>query len=82
MQTVKIELEDKLYKSIVASGINIQERLQEMLYDLVDDGYPSIATKEAEKKVSDAVDRYKNGTGEYLDHSEYLKEMEQFSTNL
>lgn len=82
MQTVKIELEDKLYKSIVARGINIQERLQEMLYDLADDGYPSITTQEAEKKVSDAVDRYKNGTGEYLDHLEYLEEMEQFSKNL
>jgi hypothetical protein len=29
---------------------------------MVDDGYPSIGTEEAKKRVGDAVERYKNGT--------------------
>jgi polyhydroxyalkanoate synthesis regulator phasin len=58
MQTLKIELEDGVYQNIVHSGIDIQEKVKEFLFDLVDDGYPAITTQEAKKRVSDAVKRY------------------------
>ena len=60
MQTLKIELEDSVYQNVVQSGIDIQEKVKEFLFDLVDDGYPAITTQEAKKRVSDAVNRYKN----------------------
>ena len=82
MQTIKIELEDNIYQNILDSGVNIQEKLKEMAYDLIDDGYPSLSTKEAKKRVSDGVNRYRDGTGEYVNHNDYLKEIEKFSQSL
>ena len=35
------------------------------MYDLLDDGYPAISEDEAKQRVSNAVDRYRNGTGVY-----------------
>lgn len=71
MQTLKIELEDGVYQSIVQSGIDIQGLLKDFLFDLVDDGYPAITKDEAKKRVSDAVQKYKDGTGLYLNTQEY-----------
>ena len=65
MQTIKIEIDDNLYYSIVDSGINIQEKLKDVMYDLIDDGYPAISTQEAKKRVFDSVQRYKSGSGKY-----------------
>jgi hypothetical protein len=47
---ITIKLEDSLYKNIIDNGINIQDKLKEMLYDLVDNGYPAILTKKAKKE--------------------------------
>jgi len=71
MQTLKIELEDNVYQNIIHSGIDVQEKIKEFLFDLVDDGYPAISTEEAKKRVSDAVNRYEDGTGVYLNEEEY-----------
>jgi len=71
MQILKIELEDSVYQNVLQSGIDIQEKVKEFLFDLVDDGYPAINTQEAKKRVADAVNRYKNGTGIYLNEEEY-----------
>lgn len=59
MHTIELELEDNLYQNIVKSGIDVQSKFKEFLFDLVDDGYPAISTEEAKKRVSDAVDRYR-----------------------
>ena len=82
MQTIKIEIEDNIYKKIVDSGINIQENIKDMLYDLVDDGYPAISFEEAKKRVKDAVEEYRSGKGEYLSPQEYEKEMSNFLETL
>jgi len=60
MQTLKIELEDSVYQNVLQSGIDIQEKVREFLFELVDDGYPAITTQEAKKRVSDAINRYEN----------------------
>ena len=58
MQTIKLQLEDSLYENILNSGIDVQAKFKEFLFDLVDDGYPSITTEEAKKRVSEAVEDY------------------------
>ena len=62
MHTIKLQLDDNLYEDITQSGIDIKEKFKEFLMDFVDDGYPSISTNEAKKRVSEAVEDYqKNG---------------------
>ena len=62
MHTIKLQLDDNLYEDITQSGIDIKEKFKEFLMDFIDDGYPSISTKEAKKRVSEAVEDYqKNG---------------------
>lgn len=62
MQTIHLQIQDNLYEQLIKSGVNIQEKFNEVLYDMLDDGYPSISTQEAKKRVADAVEQYKNGT--------------------
>ena len=61
MQTIKIEIEDDIFEDLKDSGINIQKKVKEFLYSLNDDGYPSIGTKEAKRRVKEAVERYRRG---------------------
>jgi hypothetical protein len=71
MQTIELKIPDNIYNQLSKSGIDIKQRLQDTIYDLLDDGYPSISINEATKRVSDAIHRYTNGTGEYLDSDDY-----------
>lgn len=83
MQTIKIEIEDNLYQNIVDSGINIQEKLKDMVYDLIDDGYPSLSTQEAKKRVSDAVERYESKRGIYKPYdNNFTKKINQYIDSL
>lgn len=68
MQTLQFQVQDDVYQDILDRGIDIQSRFKEFLYDLRDDGFPSISTEEAKKRVVDAVDSYKNGTMETMSH--------------
>ena len=58
MQTIKLQLEDNLYKNILNSGIDIQAKFKEFLFELVDDGYPFVTTQEAKDRVGNAVEDY------------------------
>ena len=60
MHTIKLQLDDNLYEEIAQSGIDIKEKFKEFLMDFVDDGYPAISTEEAKKRVTNAVNRYRN----------------------
>jgi polyhydroxyalkanoate synthesis regulator phasin len=82
MQTLKIELEDSMYQNVVQSGIDIQGKVKEFLFDLVDDGYPAITKDEAQRRVSEAIQRYKNGTGTYLNEQEYDTHINSYMENL
>ena len=70
MQTLKIELEDSMYQNIVHSGVDIQAKVKEFLFDLVDDGYPAISTEEAKKRVSDAVQRYRTNPESFTEFTD------------
>jgi hypothetical protein len=64
-------------------GIDIHSKVKEYIRHLTDVyDYPAISTKEAKKRVADAVERYKSGTGEYFTQDEYEKEMEKFFRTL
>ncbi|MDX9743849.1 MAG: hypothetical protein RBT59_08540 [Arcobacteraceae bacterium] len=76
MQTIHLQVQDSLYEQLIQSGVNIQEKLNDFLYEIVDDGYPSIGNEEAKKRVSDAVQRYKDGTGVYTSFDgEYISKL-------
>ena len=82
MQTIKIELEDHIYKKVVDSGVNLQERFKEMIYDFLDDGYPAITTEEAKRRVAKAVKDVRNGSATLLTQEEYDKDMDSFLKSL
>ena len=83
MQTLKIELSDELYEDLKSTNLDIQSKIRNYLINLVDDGYPSISTDEAKKRVSDAVDRYRNGTGSYTSYdNNFVVEMENYIQSL
>ncbi|RBQ28509.1 hypothetical protein ACNSOS_00385 [Aliarcobacter vitoriensis] len=61
MHTIKLNIPDNLYPKLVNSKIDVQSQFEEFLYDLFDDGYPSISKEEAHKRVSESVLAYKKG---------------------
>ncbi len=82
MQTIKIELEDHIYKRAIDSGVNLQEKFKEMIYDVLDDGYPAITTEEAKRRVAKAVKDVRDGSAILLTQEEYDKDMDKFLKSL
>ena len=79
MQTIHLQVEDDIYDELKSKGIDINHKLQDFLYDLIDDGYPAISEDEAKQRVSDAVDRYRNGIGVYTAYDKkFSNEMEEY----
>ena len=73
MHTIQLQIQDDIYENLKDKGIDINHKIQDFLCSLVDDGYPAISKEEAKQRVSDAVDRYRNGTGIYLSADDYLE---------
>jgi predicted transposase/invertase (TIGR01784 family) len=73
MQTIQLQLQDELYEDILSRGIDINHKIQDFLYSLVDNKYQSISTDEAKQRVGDAINRYNNDTGTYINQTQYLK---------
>ena len=83
MQTIKIEIEDSLYHKIVESDINIQERLKAFLDTLFDDKYPTLSTKEAQQRVSDALQRYEKNPSSFTPFdTNYKTELDNYIKSL
>lgn len=82
MQTIQLQVDDDIYDELKSKGIDINHKLQDFLYDLIDDSYPSISEDEAKQRVSDAVDRYRNGTGSYTSAKDYEIKMGKFIDGL
>ena len=83
MQTLEIEIQDDLYNTIKENSIDINNKVKDFLYSLVDDGYPSINTDEAKQRVSKAVDNYKNNNTSYCKYDENIKnEMNDYIKSL
>lgn len=75
MQTIQLELEDSIYNSIQAKGINIKELFEEFIYNLNDT--PSISLQEAKRRVHKAVSKYHNGTLTTISHNAMWEEIER-----
>jgi polyhydroxyalkanoate synthesis regulator phasin len=83
MHTIKLQIQDDIYDSLVSKGVDINRKLQEFITTLADDGYPSISTQEAKKRVSDAVQRYRDGSGTYTPFDkDYMNEMHNYIQSL
>ena len=83
MHTIKLEIEDNLYKKMIESGINIQDKLKEFLSSLFDDSYTSLSTEEATKRVSDALQRYENDPASFTPFdSRYKTELDNYIESL
>ena len=83
MQTVQLQLNDDLYNNLSAQNVDIQTKVKEYLFSLVDDGYKSISEDEAKKRVSEAVDRYQNKTSQYRPIDEnYIEDINQYVESL
>ena len=76
MQTLQLQIQDDLYSIIKESGIDINSKIKDFLYTLVDDGYQSITTNEAKQRVSDAINDYKNGTMKTVSHDDMWNSIE------
>ncbi len=79
MHTIKLQLDDNLYEEITQSGIDIKEKFKEFLMDFVDDGYPAITTEEAKKRVSKAVEEYRNGTMKTVPHDKAWADIDTYT---
>ena len=77
MQTLQFQVQDDLYNTIKDSGIDINSKVKDFLYNLVDDGYPTISTNEAQQRVSDAVDSYNNGTMKIISHQDMWNDIDK-----
>ena len=82
MQTIKIKIDDYIYKKAVESGVNLQEKFKEMVYDFLDDGYPAITFEEAKERVAKAVKDINDDSAVLLTQEEYDKDMDNFLKSL
>jgi polyhydroxyalkanoate synthesis regulator phasin len=83
MQTIQLQIRDDVYEHIKNKGMDINNLLQDFIASLADEGVAPISTEEAKKRVSDAVNRYKNGTADYTNYDQnFLEEMESYIQSL
>ena len=82
MHTINLQIQDDLYEAISNKGLDINNKIKEFLLTLVDDSYPSISTDDAKLRVNDAMQRYKNQTGSYLNQEQYSTHMSNKLNNL
>ncbi len=78
MHSIKLNIPDNLYPKLINSKIDIQLQFEEFLYDLLDDGYPSISTNEAKQRVSEAVKKYKSGKLETIPYEEGMDKIDNW----
>jgi hypothetical protein len=81
MQAIQIDIENNIYNEIKQQGIDIQERVKEFIYGLVDDGYPAISSHQAQSRVRNAAEQYKDGTMQTISHDEAWNQIESFTKN-
>ena len=74
---ITLEIENDLYDDLVNKGVDIQSKIKETLFNLVDDGYPGITTAEAKRRVSDAVESYRNGTMKTVSNDEMWQRIDK-----
>jgi len=73
MQTIKLDIEDSIYKNIVNSGINIQSELKKMIERLAYQKEYQITDKI--KDGLSEVELYKSGQVELTNAKDFLNEL-------
>lgn len=76
MQTIQLQIQDSLYRQLIQSGVDIEEKMNELLYEMLDDGYPAIDTQEAKKRVADGVQKYRSGTMQTVSSDDMWQQIE------
>ncbi|NOZ90675.1 MAG: hypothetical protein GXO60_05240 [Epsilonproteobacteria bacterium] len=72
MKTVEFQVESNVYQNMIEQGIDIQKKFREFLlyYDFIDDGYPTIGTAEAKRRVAEAVEHYKRSPEDFIPYDD------------
>ena len=72
MQSINLNIENDIYEDIKRSGIDIQKKFNEFLtqFSFVDDGYPTIGTEEAKRRVAEAVEHYRRAPEDFTPYSD------------
>lgn len=86
MQTINLQfqVENDIYENFINNAQEIKEKIREFLFCELNkrDSYPSIGTEEAKRRVAQAVEEYRGGTGIYLSEQEYTIRMDTFMEEL
>jgi polyhydroxyalkanoate synthesis regulator phasin len=79
VQTIQLQIDDDTYESIKQQGIDLKAKVYELIDGLVDDGYLSISTQEAKKRVANAVEHYRSGEEGYTSFdNQFRDEMNRY----
>jgi len=85
MQTIQIN-NPEIEKFISAKYGNDTQTLLKDFVDFMklslDDGYPTLSSEEAKKRVAQAIEEVKNGTANLLSEDEYDEDMNEFMKSL
>ena len=89
MQTIQLEykVDNYIYEEFLKSGKDIKDKIKEFLiYELniIDDGYPTIGTEEAKRRVAKEVeDYYENGSKNCTEFNQnYWDEIDDLINNV
>ncbi len=80
MQSINLNIESDIYEEIKKGGIDIQKKFNEFLsqFAFVDDGYPSIGTQEAKRRVAESVEHYRQSPEDFTAFNEkYWDELDK-----
>ncbi|MDQ1244245.1 MAG: hypothetical protein QG565_585 [Campylobacterota bacterium] len=70
MHSLILKVNDGFYAQLL-SFLKQNKQQVDIVEDIEDSGYPAISTDEAKKRVAAAIERYKSGSGNYLNQDEY-----------
>jgi hypothetical protein len=84
MQNINLNIDSDIYDNIKRGGIDIQKKFNEFLsqFAFLDDGYPTIGTEEARKRVASAVENYKKNPEEFVPYSEGMDKIDKWLESL
>jgi len=84
MQSINLNIENDIYEDIKRGGIDIQKMFNEFLsqFAFVDDGYPTIGTEEAKRRVAEAVEHYRKSPEDFVPYSSGMDKIDKWLESL
>ena len=75
MQTIQLEyqVDNHIYEEFLKNGSKIKDKVREFLIfelNMMDDGYPTIGTAEAKRRVAEAVEHYKRSPEDFVPYDD------------